>query len=140
MKLTSGIREFHVANFKSYRDASLKLSPLTLLIGPNASGKSNLVESVRLLSWLARGKQLDEILRAVQDRDLAVRGSPGDLTHDEGDRYVLGCSIEPTALGAWTELRVELAIARPGMRIVSESIQGGSGSVPLYRLESPADG
>lgn len=40
-----------IRNFKSYKDATLPLAPLTLLIGANASGKSNAVEALRLLQW-----------------------------------------------------------------------------------------
>ena len=52
------ITSFTVSGFKSYQDAKLPLAPLTLLIGANASGKSNLIEAIRLLSWLARGQRL----------------------------------------------------------------------------------
>lgn len=38
-----------IRNFKSYKEATLPLGPLTLLIGANASGKSNAVEALRLL-------------------------------------------------------------------------------------------
>ena len=47
-----------IESFKSYRKATLKLAPLTVLIGANASGKSNAVEALRLLSWLAQGNKL----------------------------------------------------------------------------------
>lgn len=33
------LSSFTIENFKSYREATLKLAPLTVLIGANASGK-----------------------------------------------------------------------------------------------------
>jgi len=36
----------------------LSLAPITFLIGANASGKSNALEAIRLLSWLAKGSRL----------------------------------------------------------------------------------
>ena len=48
-------------NFKSYQEATLSLAPITFLIGANASGKSNALEAIRLLSWLAKGSRLDDI-------------------------------------------------------------------------------
>lgn len=36
-------------NFLSFRNASLKLGPLNVLIGPNACGKSNFIEAISLL-------------------------------------------------------------------------------------------
>ena len=35
------LNAFRFQDFKSYRDATLPLGPLTVLIGANASGKSN---------------------------------------------------------------------------------------------------
>lgn len=44
------ITELKVKNFKSIASASISLSPLTLLVGANASGKSNLVNVFRFIS------------------------------------------------------------------------------------------
>jgi len=48
------INSILIKNFKSYKEAEIHLSPLTLMIGANASGKSNAVEALSLLSWLAK--------------------------------------------------------------------------------------
>lgn len=61
-------------NFKSYQSARLPLAPLTVLIGANASGKSNAVEAMRLLSWLAQGQKLSAIRYAIHDGEQVVRG------------------------------------------------------------------
>jgi len=66
-------------NFKSYLRASLPLAPLTVLIGANASGKSNAIEGMRLLSWLAQGQRLSAIQYAVQSGDRVVRGTIDDF-------------------------------------------------------------
>lgn len=66
---------FSVRDFKSFRDATLHFSPLTVLIGANASGKSNLLEALQLASWMASGRKLDQLLSALRDRELAVRGA-----------------------------------------------------------------
>jgi len=67
--------------FKSYRDAKLPLAPLSLLIGANASGKSNAVEGIRFLSWLAEGRRLDDLMSAVQagDQQVRVRCGPSSV-------------------------------------------------------------
>ncbi|MGD0044512.1 MAG: AAA family ATPase, partial [Isosphaeraceae bacterium] len=36
------IESIHLKRFKNFQDATLKLGPLTILIGANAAGKSNL--------------------------------------------------------------------------------------------------
>ena len=74
------LSSFTVENFKSYHQASsLKLAPLTVLIGANAAGKSNVIEALRLLSWLAAGNRLGTIRHALQENDHTVRGKIDDL-------------------------------------------------------------
>lgn len=49
-------------NFKNFADAKINLlQPVTLLIGRNGSGKSNVIEGVELLAQLAHGRPLYEI-------------------------------------------------------------------------------
>lgn len=49
-------------NFKNFADAELNLMrPMTLMIGRNGSGKSNVIEAVELLAQLAHGRPLYEI-------------------------------------------------------------------------------
>jgi predicted ATPase len=48
--------------FKNFKDAELKLGPFTVLIGANASGKSNIRDAFRFLHGIARGYNLSEII------------------------------------------------------------------------------
>jgi predicted ATPase len=72
---------FTLRDFKSFREARLPLGPLTVLIGANAAGKSNAIEALRLLSWLAQGQKLSSIQYAVNSADRVVRGRVEDLCH-----------------------------------------------------------
>jgi predicted ATPase len=47
------LKHIRIAGWKSIRDASLDLGPVTVLIGANGSGKSNLVAFFRMLGRLA---------------------------------------------------------------------------------------
>ncbi len=49
-------------DFKSFRKAKVPLAPLTLAVGTNASGKSNLRDALRFLHGIGRGYPLAEIL------------------------------------------------------------------------------
>ncbi|UIJ36875.1 AAA family ATPase [Desulfobaculum bizertense] len=75
------IEKFRIKNFKSFEDATLPLSHLTLLIGANASGKSNLIEALRFMNWLAQGKTLKEIDYQMRDDISPIRGDLKDLPH-----------------------------------------------------------
>ena len=68
-------------NFKSIRELDLELGPLTVLVGPNASGKSNVLDVLRFIRD-AFEKNLDS---AVADRhgiDNFKRNSPDGGTRD----------------------------------------------------------
>jgi len=43
------ITKFHVKNYKALRDVSIELTPLHLLIGPNDSGKTSILEAITAL-------------------------------------------------------------------------------------------
>ena len=42
------LEKVHIKNFLSLRNVTLPLKPLTVLVGPNASGKSNILSALRL--------------------------------------------------------------------------------------------
>src|SRR5438045_631665 len=56
------ITRIHLTNFKNFQDAELKLGPLTVLVGTNASGKSNLRDAFRFLHGIGRGYNLADII------------------------------------------------------------------------------
>ena len=43
------LKSIHIENFRSLRDVTLPLKPLTVLVGPNASGKSNALKALHVL-------------------------------------------------------------------------------------------
>ena len=46
------LEKLHIKNFLSLRNVTLPLKPLTVLVGPNASGKSNTLRSLRLVNGM----------------------------------------------------------------------------------------
>jgi predicted ATPase len=56
------IRQITIKNFKSFRDMTLKLGPLNIFIGTNASGKSNFFDALRVLQGIGYGFTIHEIL------------------------------------------------------------------------------
>ena len=49
------IRSIAIQGYKSLQDVKLDLDPLTIVIGPNAAGKSNLLDAIGLLSRTVEG-------------------------------------------------------------------------------------
>jgi AAA15 family ATPase/GTPase len=56
------IRKVRVENFKSIPDLTLELGRVTVLIGANGSGKSNILEAIALASAAAQIKLDNEFL------------------------------------------------------------------------------
>ena len=54
------LKRVHIKGYKSLSDVEVKLSPLTLLFGPNAAGKSNFLDALQLLSKLATSRTLKD--------------------------------------------------------------------------------
>ncbi|MER0244953.1 AAA family ATPase, partial [Streptomyces sp. HSW2009] len=46
--------ELHVENFRSLRDVTIPLGPLTVLVGPNGVGKSNVLKVFDFLAAIIR--------------------------------------------------------------------------------------
>ena len=65
------LTRIEIDGFKSFENFALDLRPLTAIVGPNASGKSNLFDALRFLSLLARF----DIRTAMQ----GLRGRPEEL-------------------------------------------------------------
>ena len=64
-----------LTDFKNFARAELDLfKPLTVLLGRNGSGKTNLIEGVELLATLARGAPLNEISDVDRGGIFEVRG------------------------------------------------------------------
>jgi predicted ATP-dependent endonuclease of OLD family len=57
------LRSIHLTHFKSFADAQVTLSPLTVLVDANASGQGDLLDAIRVVQGLARGFSLAETLQ-----------------------------------------------------------------------------
>ncbi len=132
------LRSFSIRNFKSFGEpATLYLAPLTVLIGANASGKSNFLEAMQLLSWAAAGRRLTDLLYAIREQELSLRGGLADLPHSS-DHMTFCCAFG--GKGQSLRLDLELSINRSGMRVVSEELSNrhSTSTVPLYKVAQPA--
>lgn len=106
------IREIQLKNWKSFRDATLYFDPLVVLIGMNASGKSNAIDALDFLSRIAQSKDLGECLQTTSNGDsfrggtewVALRGQ-ADFTlavvvksdTDESTDYRYEITVKPSS-------------------------------------------
>jgi len=114
----------------------LSLAPITFLIGANASGKSNALEAIRLLSWLAKGSRLDDIERNIQSGNAIARGQAIDLFGGEKQCFTLGVHIDK-AHDSWTDFEIEIGLLSDQLIIVGESVSKASKDqkLTLYKID-----
>jgi predicted ATPase len=72
------LKKIRLTDFKSFVDEEVELAPLTLLVGANASGKSNFLDAIRFLHGLSEDLEIPEVLngeaRADPDAWPGLRG------------------------------------------------------------------
>ena len=104
------LTRIEIDGFKTFDRFQLDLEPLTAIVGPNASGKSNLFDAIRFLSLLA---QFD-IRTAMQ----GLRGEPEELFRRT-----------PAGSSTCITLAVEVLLERRGVDAFGTSYE-----VPAQRL------
>lgn len=134
------LSSFSITNFKSYRGATLKLAPLTVLIGANAAGKSNVVEALRLLSWIAAGNRLASIRLALQEKEQAIRGNLSDLGFRPERAFSLACRTDASD---WNNYAIKLEVRDDDELHIADERLTGTGSAsfaPLFEVAAPSRG
>lgn len=136
------VTEMRLQRFKNFRDAQLRLGPLTVLVGTNASGKSNLRDAFRFVHGMSRGYTLAEIIGEKYGEGgflqwKGIRGGTREVAYAGEGTFVVETHLtagppqriypdqlrHPISLPRWVH-RIEVEIdggARPP-RVVAESL------------------
>jgi len=114
------IQSVTIENFKSFERATLPLAPLTLLIGANASGKSNAIEAMQLLAWLAMGRSPADLLYGVREQEISLRGGLKDLFGRDREMS-LGCRMDQGPQKPPLSYRFSLGITGEGLQATTPS-------------------
>lgn len=93
------ITSLQLGNFKNFTDETLQLGTFTVIVGTNASGKSNLRDAFRLLHGIGRGYTLAEIIGGKygaggQTEWPAIRGHLQELIRFGQQTFTLQVSLE----------------------------------------------
>lgn len=119
-------------DFKSYESATLKLAPLTILIGANASGKSNALEGLRLMSWIVQGNRLSSVRYAVYEGDSAVRGTTSTLARRGHDQFTLSADFQ---YSDWDHYSISVQRTPDNeLHIYDERVTSRNSTVPLFEV------
>ena len=99
------ITSLRLVNFKNFADETLRVGPFTVIVGANASGKSN-IRDFRFLHGIGRNYTFAEILGGKYGDGgyvewTGIRGAPTEVARFE--------PLYPNQLSAFT-LRVKIAL------------------------------
>ena len=124
------ITALRLVDFKNFANETLRVGPFTVIVGANASGKSNIRDAFRFLHGIGRGYSLAEILGGRygvggQIEWAGIRGAATEVIRFERRAFSLKVSIP----GYDYRIEVGSDRTRPGMfRVVSEELTARQGS------------
>lgn len=114
------ITELQLENWKSYQKASLHIDPLSVLVGTNASGKSNALDALLLLNRVASGAMLTSALKGDGTQP-PVRGGVEWAARQPGSVFALGVVCRADELTDY-EYRLEGRITESRCDLNSEQL------------------
>ena len=121
------LEEVHIKNYLSLHEVKLSLKPLTVLVGPNASGKSNVLGALRLLNMMMTREKLPSA-EFLQDSLWAGAGEGSHIA------FQLQAEVGETRAEYKLELKAEVdnplvdeGLSVKGVKVIS--IQSGEGVV-----------
>ena len=135
------ITSLRLVDFKNFADETLRVGAFTVIVGANASGKSNIRDAFRFLHGIGRGYTLAEILggrygQGGQAEWQAIRGAPNEVGRvadaESGSRFALEVGLRLDA--NYARYRIEVsrgAGGAGGFRVAREELETG-GSEPVY--------
>lgn len=115
------LKQLILENWKSFRYAELPLDPLTVLIGTNASGKSNVVEALEFLQRIAQGENIETALAGNKTLS-SLRGGVEWAAHKPENEFTLKVLVagEDETTDHLYVIQIQTI---PKIRIMQESIE-----------------
>ncbi|MCD6327975.1 AAA family ATPase, partial [bacterium] len=108
------IKRIKIEGYKSFKSLDLKLSPVSVIFGPNASGKSNLLDAIQLLSRMATCKTLGEAFDGHRGLAKESFHYVVHIDHDE----------KPIAMTFEVDVEISEAVVDKINRVISEKRKG----------------
>ena len=128
------LNSLRLVNFKNFADETLKLGPFTVIVGANASGKSNIRDAFRFLHGIGRGYTLAEIVGGKLGPGgyvewEPIRGAPNEIV-----RFGLPRPISWSTFAIYVELDIFGKKVHYYIKIGLNSIFAGGSRILEERL------
>ena len=121
------ITSLRLVNFKNFVDETLRGGPFTVIVGTNASGKSNIRDAARFLHGIGRGYTLAEIAGGKYGEGgypewTGIRGAMDEIVRLGEDGFLLEAEFKSSDDFLRTTFGTETMTYRIGIR--REAISG----------------
>jgi len=132
--MLTDIRFDHFKSFEDFRKANVFFGPFSLLLGTNASGKSNVRDALRFLHGVARGYSLADIFgeRWIEGGVpvwRGIRGGVREASYRNADSFRLYTVVELPS--GWFRYQIGVEIGRKGdaPRVIFERLEIVDGNI-----------
>ena len=147
------ITSLRLKDFKNFADETLRLGPFTVIVGANASGKSNIRDAFRFLHGIGRGYTLAEIIggrhgaggqlesvpiRGATDEIIRIRKSTS-IPRPPLPAFALEIRLTTRVSAAVYAIEVSRQIGMSGFRITYERLQMAGETVYEKPRSKPGD-
>ena len=136
--MTAMITSLRLIDFKNFADETLRSGPFTVIVGANASGKSNIRDAFRIIHGIGRGFRLAEIIGGKygaggQVEWEPVRGAANEIIRitasqqdppalpRSGFGLVVGMQLDSSF--ARYEIEITTELGKRGYRVAYEQLQ-----------------
>ncbi|WP_270736611.1 AAA family ATPase [Streptococcus anginosus] len=93
--MNAKLKNIKLENFKSFEGQNVfHVEELTTIIGLNASGKSNIIEALSILSKVSQDTLITNVLNNTNTTILPVRGGAQGCLRGTKKTFGLGCTVE----------------------------------------------
>ena len=132
------ITSLRLIDFKNFANETLRAGPFTVIVGANASGKSNIRDAFRFLHGIGRGYTLAEIIggkygsggqvewepiRGAANEIIRINASPDGFPVLPNPAFGLGVDMAVAGTTAKYEIEASSEIGKSGFRITYERLQ-----------------
>jgi len=122
------ITSIRLKNFKNFADETLRVGPFTILVGANASGKSNIRDAFRFLSGIGRGYTLAEIFGGKREAGWKpIRGAMNEIVRFGQEAFSIEVGLKLD--GEEVCYTIEIGLDAGVFQVMQEELKAGSETV-----------
>ena len=119
------ITSIRLVNFKNFADETLRVGPFTVIVGANASGKSNIRDAFRFLHGIGRGYTLAEIFGGKREAGWQpIRGAMNEIIRFGQSSFALEIALKLNGKSCYYSIEIGLNPDNPkGFHVMREELR-----------------